>query len=143
MRWLVRSALGDPLLDGTVRAIVSDAGPHNAAAHIRRFLERTTRFVEDPPGVELIRTPAFMLEKVECEGYAEGDCDDVAVLGAALGLSAGLPARFVLYAFEGGALYEHVFTELMTPAGAVELDTTRPAQMPPGIVVARQATRRV
>lgn len=142
MRREVRAALGDPLLEGTARAIVGGASPRSAAARIRAFLDDRTRFVPDPLGVELIRSPVFMLETIECAGYAVGDCDDIAVLGAALGLSAGIPARFVLLAFEDPGLYEHVYTELLTPE-PVELDTTRPAQLPPDFRIARQGTRRV
>ena len=106
-------------------------------------MDSRTRFEPDPLGIELVRTPALMLGTIECQGYAVGDCDDIAVLGASLGLSVYIPARFVLLAFSDFGLYEHVYTDLLTSGGAVELDTTRPAQMPPGLTIARQGTRSV
>ncbi len=143
MRRVVMAALGAPLLKSTARDIVHGSTDQaDAARWIRAWLDRYTRFTPDPLGVELIRAPALMLRTIECEGVAVGDCDDVAVLGAALGLAADIPARFVLLAFDDFGLYEHVYTELLTP-DPIELDTTRPAQLPPGLRIARRGTRRV
>lgn len=143
MRRTVRAALGGALLNRTAAAIVDGSiDQADAARRVRTWLDRHTRFTPDPLGVELIRAPALMLRTIECEGSAVGDCDDVAVLGAALGIAAGVPARFVLLAFLDNGLYEHVYTELLTPE-PIELDTTRPAQLPPGLRIARRGTRRV
>lgn len=122
-------------------AIVGDATGARAARRIRAFLEERVQFHFDPPGVELIRTPAYMLAEIGEAGGTEGDCDDVAVLGAALGMAAGLGARYVLVGLTPGEPFEHVYTELVTASGPVELDTTRPAQMPPGVQVHRTGTR--
>lgn len=113
------------------------------ALRIRRWLERYVRFLHDPDGIELIRTPELMLATIDCYGLAEGDCDDVAVLGAALGMAQGLDATYVLLGFTDAEPFEHVYTELETDAGPVELDTTRPAQMPPGLEVKRSDRRAV
>ncbi len=144
MRRLVRASYRSPLLRETGAAIVGASSTDTEAAQrIRSWLEAYTVFEEDPVGIETIRSPDLMLGIIECGGIAAGDCDDVAVLGAALGLAVGLPARFVLLAFQDPGLYSHVFTELITAAGPVELDTTRPAQMPPDIVIRRRGTRGV
>ena len=108
---------------------------------IRAFLAAHVRFQLDPLGVELIRTPSYLLRQIEDTGRAEGDCDDVAVLGAALGMAAGIPARYVLVGLTPGDPFEHVYAELLTAWGPVDLDTTRPAQMPPGVEVVRTARR--
>lgn len=144
MRRVVREALASPLPYQAVADIVGepDLPRGRAARRIRDWLEMATRFVPDPLGVELIRTPALMLAMIECEGVAPGDCDDVAVLGATLGMAAGIPSRFVLLAFDDFGLYEHVYTELLTPE-PVELDTTRPAQLPPDLRIARRGIRGV
>lgn len=122
---------------------VARGNPLDTAREIRAFLAARVRFEFDPPGLELIREPELLLRTVACHGFAWGDCDDVACLGAALGLAAGLPARYVLLAFHDSEPFEHVYAELETPSGWVELDTTRPAQFPPGLEIRRTATRGV
>lgn len=144
MRRLARGDLRTVLLQDTAADIVRSAtSSYEAAIDVRRFLERHTRFAFDPEGVELIRSPVYMLRAIEIDGVAAGDCDDVAVLGAALGLAAGLPARFVLLGFTQFGPFEHVYTELITDGGAVELDTTRPAQLPPDIQILQVGHRGV
>lgn len=142
MRALARSSA----LTETVRRkaeLLAGRDELETAANIRRFIARRVRFEFDPPGVELIRTPELLLHTVDCRGRAVGDCDDVAVLAAALGLARGLEAAYILLGFTDAEPYEHVYTELRTPAGWVELDTTRPAQMPPGLEIRRRERRRV
>lgn len=141
MRRLGREAAARPDVQAWAHAIVGDATGAQAAARIRSFLEDRVVFHFDPPGVELVRTPSYMLHAIEDDGHVEGDCDDVAVLGAALGMAAGLPARYVLLGLTPGEPFEHVYAELVTTTGPVELDTTRPAQMPPGVQVFRRGIR--
>lgn len=142
MRRLVRDSLGSPLLAATARNIVSRSkSSTEAAERIRTYLESAVRFAHDPRGVELLKPPDMMLDEIEQLGEAVGDCDDVAVLGAALGRASGLPARFVLLAFTRGAPFEHVYTELLTDGGWLDLDTTRPQQLPSGLEIVRTSTR--
>jgi transglutaminase-like putative cysteine protease len=77
---------------------------------------------------------------IAAQGYARGDCDDVAILGAALGKAAGFPARFVLLGFGGPmAPYQHVFTEIGTRQGWMNLDVTRPRHPPIPTKIKRMA----
>lgn len=140
MRRLVGAAQLDDLLRETAASIVGP-DPCSTAERVRDFLQENVLFRRDPLGTELLKTPRYMLREIAEHGEAIGDCDDVAVLGAALGRAAGLPARFVLLAFREGAPYEHVYTELATPEGWLELDTTRPFQLPPELRIVRVAHR--
>lgn len=129
MREAVRHALPKPLTRAAAAEIVRGVPASNTgmqASLLRRWLQNHVAFVRDPVEVEYIQTPWFMLEHIALRGFVDGDCDDVAVLGAALGMSIGIRARFVLFAFGRGQPFSHVFTELLTDAGWVELDTTRP-----------------
>lgn len=142
MRQLARAGATHPLPAETAAGIVGGAGSDvEAAEAIRAFLVEHVEFQYDPPDVELLRTPRAMLREIELHGVTEGDCDDVATLGAALGLAVGIPARFVLLSFTPAGPYEHVYAELLTHRGPVELDTTRPAQLPPGLRVYRHSYR--
>lgn len=113
------------------------------AARIREYLAERMRFEFDPFDVELVRSPSYLIREIERTGFASGDCDDVATLGAALALAARIPARYVLVGFSKAAPFEHVFTELLTEAGPVELDTTKPEQFPPGLRIGRLGYREI
>lgn len=136
MGQLARHDLSHPLLVQTTGRILADStGPADQARRIREFLTVYVRFLPDPSGLELVRSPVFMLREIEAHGQTQGDCDDVATLGAAMGLAVDLPARFVVLSFKPHAPFSHVFTELATPAGWLELDTTAPDQFPAGLRV--------
>lgn len=99
-------------------------------AVLRSWLARHWRFVEDPDGVEQVTAPELLLERIRSAGWAEGDCDDVATLGAALALAGGHRVRFRVVGW--GRHYSHVFAEVEPRPGCrcewVELDVTREAQ---------------
>ncbi|MEE8177710.1 MAG: hypothetical protein V3T65_06925 [Acidobacteriota bacterium] len=68
-----------------------------------------------------------MLEDMQRWGAAQVDCDDAAVLSAALGKAVGLKPRFVVLGFEGPTgPYRHVYTELFDGVAWTEMDVTRP-----------------
>ena len=135
MRVLVAQALADPLLVDSARAIVRTAPTGDApaeAAQIRRFLSEAVRFVRDPVGVETLTSPGRMLREIATSGTASGDCDEIATLGAAVGIAVGFPARFTLFSFTPDGDWRHVFAEIHDGRGWVELDTSREAQgIPP------------
>lgn len=100
---------------------------------LRAWLLVSWRFVRDPAGVELVHRPERLLDEFRQWGYITGDCDDAAVLGAALGKAVGFPARWVVLGFHGPrSPFTHVFVELMEHPGQwKELDVTRPPRRPP------------
>jgi hypothetical protein len=94
---------------------------------LRRYLEEHTRYEDDPYNVELLREPAYALHVIQEDGVLWGDCDDVAVLGAALALAVGLPSRFKVLAWAGPL--SHVYAEVRAPGPPPvwqELDVQRP-----------------
>lgn len=138
MRRLVLHSLSEPLPVETAALIITPyctTCPAEVALAIREFLATYFRFVPDPVGHELLRAPTYLLEQINKVGHASGDCDDVAILGASLGMAVGLPARFVILGFDPNAPFSHVYTELYTSQGWQELDTTAPEQFPPGLEV--------
>lgn len=101
---------------------------------LRQWLIDHTVFEDDPPGVERVRHPMEMLrELAQGAPKVAGDCDDVAALGAAIALAAGLRARWVVLGFgEGDVPFTHVYAEVAPPEGGpwCELDVTRPVALP-------------
>jgi len=135
---LVRSSLSDPLVVDAARRVVAACPPRNdvcRANAIRRWLAANFQFERDPVGVELVMTPRLMLDRIAQGRVVQGDCDDAATLGAAIGMAVGLRARFVLLGFgpkRGDRIpLTHIYTALnvMVPLGGrrwVQLDVTKP-----------------
>jgi transglutaminase-like putative cysteine protease len=114
--------LGESLAGGNGSAV-------QRALRLRDWLARHFLFVRDPASVELLTTPGEQLRQIADTGSTYGDCDDAATLGAALAIAGGLPVRYVLYGFgPPPSFFSHVFVEIPTSAGAVDLDVTRPMQ---------------
>lgn len=124
--------------DEGIRARALDLEP-GGPAQIRQWLNRRFHFVPDPQGVEFIKSPGVMLQEIELHGRTEGDCDDAAILGAAIALASGYPVRWVVLGFQPGGPYGHIYAEAWDGQGWQDFDITRPAQFPPGL----QAHRRL
>jgi len=91
------------------------------AAH--DFCRDKIRYVFDPSGVELIETPARILES------KVADCDSIVILMAALCEGMGFPCRFVTIKADSARPNEfsHVFLEVKIPRkGWVGSDPTQP-----------------
>lgn len=142
MRRLVRQSLAVPIVRAAITSITTFAGSRDVpeqALRIKRFLEDHIRFLPDPIGVELLHTPEWMLREIQRKGIIAVDCDDAAVLGAALAMNAGIRPVFVAESyFFPGSPFQHVYTELPTPAGVVSLDVTKPYQTTAGAPVSRR-----
>lgn len=132
MRELVNQDVERPALWELAPRIVRDADGRDyqrQAQLLHDWLASHTQFIRDPIEDELLRTPAYMLALVAAQGVAQGDCDDVAMLAAALCKAVGFRCRFIAEAYDPGkdAPFVHVYTIALTPDGWRNFDTTRPA----------------
>ena len=85
------------------------------------WVANNIRYTQDVREVETLQTPDWTVKMLQ------GDCDDHAVLLAALLQSIGHPVRFVAIKCQGaGPYYVHVFTETKIGPRWVALDTTVP-----------------
>jgi transglutaminase-like putative cysteine protease len=130
MRSIVRKSLTQPVVVEAAHRIISFLPPRQQtrqAFAIRDVLARSFQFIADPKGVELLRTPVYQIEQIKEHGVTTGDCDDAAILGAALGMAVGIAARFRVIAFRPGADFAHVYAILTPNDGpAIDLDVTKP-----------------
>lgn len=124
-------------LDPAVRAkaveivrYLDGRAPALQARYLRDWIDDRVQFLPDPTLVEALHDPVEVLMTIARHGIARVDCDDVATLAAALGLSIGLRPRFVVAAFSPKPHFAHVWTEFATPAGWMPVDPTRPLQVP-------------
>ena len=129
MAAIAREAAIDPLVREVAAVLAwrtgTDAGAQ--ARRLRGWLAGRVGFLRDPIVAEAVHRPATLIRDIAQRGRVEVDCDDVAVLAAALGMAIGLRARFVILGRDG---WEHVFTELGDPDADdwFEFDLTRPFQ---------------
>jgi hypothetical protein len=73
------------------------------------------RYSNDARHVEQVKTPFRTLLEIEKQRVALVDCDDIATLIAALGMTLGREARYTIAAFQPGGEYTHVFACLREP----------------------------
>lgn len=128
MRSFVADAQRDPTLRGAVVEILHGLPARNARLELSTlldFVRDRVRYQADPLDVEFVQSPARLLDAIRRSGTAAGDCDDMAVLLAALVETAGYPTRFRVQG-RPGQDFSHVVIEAQEPAGAwVTLDPTR------------------
>jgi len=143
MEELVRGSLRVELTRQYARHIMGGSGsPIVRAQRLKEWLTPRYRFEPDPLELEVISAPDLQLCRFQVDGFVSGDCDDLAVLVAALGILAGLRPRFVVIALETGGPFEHVWTELWDGMRWLDYDLVAVVQgIRPAQHGARRATR--
>jgi len=146
MRSLARSGRWHPLVRETAMLVVRSAGrdAHEQAYALRDWLDSNVHFLRDPDDIEALHTPEAMLRLLLTHGPPLAiDCDDAAILAAALGGAVGLKSRFVVVGISPSSSFRHVWTELTAPHGPQagewwEMDVTRAAQSIPVSAITRR-----
>lgn len=93
------------------------------------------RYTNDARHVEQVKTPLRMLSEIEKHGVSLVDCDDIATLIAALGMSLGRNATYTMARFsKTSRQFTHVFCRLQEPRSGTwivcdPVAGTREAQM--------------
>jgi hypothetical protein len=133
MRQLAAEGAVTPEIRRVAARLVLGVNPVPAlhARLIRDFIESHVQFLADPSNAEGLTRPADSLSNILRDGIAQMDCDCVAMLVAALGMSIGLRARFVVVAFHSpNAPFAHVWCDLGDPSGQMwwSVDPNRQSQ---------------
>jgi hypothetical protein len=77
---------------------------------IGEFVKKHIRYVKDPVGTESLQAPDMMIRMMQDVGYSMGDCDDMALLTAALLMSVGIRPRFRAVRYkEGEGNFNHIY----------------------------------
>jgi transglutaminase-like putative cysteine protease len=132
MRQLVRDAVRDPQQQIREAALNILRGINTFSAQassIQAWVQGNIEYRRDPPDVELVQTPQVTLQ------LRAGDCDDQAVLTAALLQATGHPSQFIAVGMNGNPL-SHVLAQTLigTSWVAVETIERRPmGWMPSGV----------
>ena len=91
-----------------VNLMVPDSTPESVARGIYTLLKNRFKFVPDPVGEELLRHPFNELSRMLNDGEGVGDCDDRAMMGAAMLLAKKMPAAFIVIQRKPNRPFEHV-----------------------------------
>ena len=128
MKRIVLESMRDVSVLDAAKTIIRGVGGKDRRAQsqaIGAWVRSSLRFVRDPYGIETVHTPLFMLERIRTQGLFEADCDDYAVLSAALAKAVGLRTKFVILGFMSKrAQWAHVYTIAETPYGWYPFDHT-------------------
>lgn len=142
MRRVVMDATHSGLVRGVARNIEAAPGDDTRFPwKVEAFLRAAVKYQDDPPGQEMLRMPEALIDAIDTNGQAAGDCDDVAMLGASLLAVAGYRPVFIVVGrtprTRGGRL-EHVYFGYMKnvaagpgPQNVVPFDPQE--RKPPGI----------
>lgn len=129
MRQMLDAAAQTYTVRAKAEAITRDCASYDDACVVHRlynFVHRRVRYRLDPQGIELVKTPEATLREIDSHGTTGGDCDDSAVLLAALLQSLGYAVRFVALAERTGALLHHVVLEVAVGGSWIKLDPIVP-----------------
>lgn len=133
MKHMVNEAHADLVLRGIAEVLARPLAPRDTrsqAQAVRHYVGAHVKFLRDPTSVEYTKTPRQMLDEIRQFGVTLVDCDDAAVLAAALATVIGLPARFRALRYDGQFL--HVIADVWDGGTWVDMDVTKPAQyLPP------------
>lgn len=88
----------------------------NIAALFAR-LRSVFRYLPDPVGAELIKSPWVQVGEIDQRGYTMGDCDDAASLAYSFLHSLGVPARLAV-GWYGDKDPRHIWVEAPTKDGS-------------------------
>jgi transglutaminase-like putative cysteine protease len=125
MRKFVRDYKKSDQVRSIAAELVSPLQQKNFMGEIKRlhaFVRDAIRYLRDIHGVEVVQSPPETLRR----GY--GDCDDKAVLLAALLESIGHPTRFVAVGKAPGK-FTHVYVETLRGTNWIALETTEPVDV--------------
>ena len=145
MARLVREDVIHPLVRELAASIIKPIGVFDTLAWceaIRAWCAAYVQFVRDPSDRELLHSPEAMVRQWRETHRILGDCDDAAILAAALAVSVGCRARFVAAAFlDKRNPFGHVWAEIAPPTGTgdgwIECDVTRTFQNVPTHLISR------
>lgn len=146
MRALVEEAKTAPETRAAVLDALRGVRERDQLAEVTALFEwvrERTRFTRDPRGVEVLQHPAsYLLRQIRQEGVAYTDCDDAAMLFAALAETAGYATRFRVQGPPDGAPYSHVVVDVRVNGRWLSFDPSQRRHGPgwrPSLLVAREA----
>jgi len=119
-------ALTQKVLDS--RGIRANENYRQTAMVLQRFIADDVPFIDDPQGFERMVSPAELSQQILSKppGTVGGDCDDKAVLLAAMARSVGIEASVSFLDTDGDGEIDHAMTVFIIDGQPVYAETTIP-----------------
>jgi hypothetical protein len=121
MAAVIHSAAASAIVqDFTARMIPKDVSPEGRAVRVYYVLQQVLYYKADPKGVEMLRHPDQLVTEINAAASTNTDktgcdCDDVAMLGAAMLLASGIDAALIVMAAKPGGEFIHVYFAARIP----------------------------
>jgi len=131
MKDLINSSIRNYYVRRWAEKITEQASNDTERIHdIYHFLATRTRYLKDPPDLELIRTPPVSLELIEHGEIPALDCDDLTVLSLSLLKSIGFPVALRASSYLPDKVLVHVYGLVRVNSRWVPFDLVK--RMGPG-----------
>lgn len=99
---------------------------YNRVLAIYQFLERNTKYVRDPYGLELLKAPQVSLQLIDAGDIPGLDCDDMVILSMSLLKSIGFRVGMRAVSYTPEKVYTHVYGLVyVKPYGWVPFDLVK------------------
>lgn len=85
--------------------VLKQSSHQESAYAVWSFIKKNISYKMDPPGTEMIRTPA----RSWADRTAGVDCEDMTILAASLLLNMGYPVQLQIVAINGASQYGHIY----------------------------------
>ncbi|MBT9169557.1 MAG: hypothetical protein DDT19_02918 [Syntrophomonadaceae bacterium] len=103
----------------------SDDSDFSKAENIANFLMTNTRYLRDPYGLEMLRTPVVSLQLLEAGDIPYLDCDDLTTLSLSLLKSIGFPVSMRAVSYHPDRRFRHVYGQVKIRRIWYPLDLTK------------------
>lgn len=104
---LIDAAQSDPRLHGVASRALEEFGPGPLSA-VFGFGKARVQFVRDPHGWDTMRTVTAILDDIERDGVAKGDCVHRATLLASMLVALGMTPRLVVVGAQPFGAFQHI-----------------------------------
>lgn len=116
----------DPVVWQTALRLVERTG-NNAqmqqADRLAAYVREKMIYVKDPDSGEFVTAPNVLIERINARGFAQGDCDDHALLLNSLLGAVGIETRFAGVQLPNTSQWNHVVSNLRINGQWYDLDT--------------------
>ena len=117
-----------PTTQQLARRIGGEGDPVTIARRLHHYVNNQVPYVEDPPGQERLMSPADFSARLLRGEKVGGDCDDKALLLAALAKAMGIPASVAFFDTDKDGEIDHAIPVLFLNGRPVYAEVTVPGK---------------
>jgi len=129
MKEVIQRSLSSQRVRQKAEEIVSGIVDNDQQGEVRsiyQYVQKNIRYTRDPKGLEYVQTPDYLLDAVEQNKQAFGDCDDKTVLGLSLLKTIGYDVAIKVVSYLQNKKFSHVYGLVKFDGQWVPFDATRP-----------------